>query len=206
VTPTVTPKPTAKPADSDFTTLAQLKSSATRQNTLTLSWTKADGAKGYDIFFASAGSKNMKLYRSVGAGTTKLTITGLKPHMTYKACVKAWKRVNGAGRYFGEPSPVVFAITGGSDNTHCDAEYVRLSRSKLTLKAGNEYEVGATLKGMSPGKDLLALTDSLRFYSTSPSVATVSGSGRIKAVNKGSCTIYVLANNGVRASMKVTVR
>ena len=172
-----------------------------------MSWTKAEGAKGYDIFFASAGSKNMKLYRSVGAGTTKLTITGLKPRMTHKACVKPWKRVNGARRYFGKPSPTVYAITGGYNNTYCDVDSVRLSRSKLSLKAGEEIwgsrVAGKTLRA---DRSLLALTDSLRFYSSNANVATVSKDGKVKAVRKGSCTIYALANNGVRASMNVTVK
>ena len=63
-----------------------------------------------------------------------------------------------------------------------------------------------TLKGMRADRSLLALTDSLRFYSSNANVATVSKDGKVKAVRKGSCTIYALANNGVRASMNVTVK
>ena len=33
----------------------------------------------------------------------------------------------------------------------------------------------------------------------------MSTSGKVKGVGVGSCTVYVIANNGVRASVKVTV-
>ena len=44
----------------------------------------------------------------------------------------------------------------------------------------------------------------VRWYSSNANVATVNG-GRVKAVAEGSCTIYAVANNGVRTSIKVKV-
>jgi uncharacterized protein YjdB len=46
----------------------------------------------------------------------------------------------------------------------------------------------------------------VRWYSTNANVATVDANGRVKAVGKGSCTIYAIANNGVRNKAKVTVK
>ena len=46
----------------------------------------------------------------------------------------------------------------------------------------------------------------VRFYSTNANVATVDANGKVKAIAKGSCTIYAIANNGVRASVKVKVK
>ena len=45
----------------------------------------------------------------------------------------------------------------------------------------------------------------LRYCSSNRNVATVSSGGKIKAVGAGSCKIYVIANNGVFATVKVTV-
>ena len=46
----------------------------------------------------------------------------------------------------------------------------------------------------------------IRSQSTNKAVAAVSKNGKIKAVGKGSCTIYIFANNGKLKSVKVTVK
>lgn len=53
---------------------------------------------------------------------------------------------------------------------------------------------------------LLNLENQLRYYSSDRNVATVSDSGKIRATGKGACWIFVLANNGVSASVKVKVK
>ena len=45
-----------------------------------------------------------------------------------------------------------------------------------------------------------------RYFSTNDKVASVSKTGKIKGKKKGTCTIYVVATNGVKKSIKVTVR
>jgi uncharacterized protein YjdB len=46
----------------------------------------------------------------------------------------------------------------------------------------------------------------VRFYSTDANVATVNTTGKVRAVSKGRCTIYAIANNGVRTEVKVSVK
>ena len=46
----------------------------------------------------------------------------------------------------------------------------------------------------------------LRYFSSDTNVATVSETGRIQAAGPGSCKVYVMANNGIRASIQVTVK
>ena len=46
----------------------------------------------------------------------------------------------------------------------------------------------------------------VRFYSTDANVATIDDDGTVKAVAKGNCMIYAIANNGVRSKVKVTVK
>ena len=55
-------------------------------------------------------------------------------------------------------------------------------------------------------KALNHLTKKERFITSNAKVATVSSAGVIKAVRKGTCTVYVMSENGVCAKIKVTVK
>ena len=79
-------------------------------------------------------------------------------------------------------------------SVHCE----RLSRNTFTLKC--------EVKAENSSKKLVSHTSSYRYYTTNSKVATVSKAGVIKAKVKGSCSIYVLANNGVYKKVKVKVK
>ena len=98
------------------------------------------------------------------------------------------------------------AITGGYTNHECNARSVKLNKTALTLKAGRSSKLKATLNGVKSGMKLLAHVAKVRFYSTDANVATVDADGKVKAVGKGTCTVYAIANNGVRSSAKVKVK
>jgi uncharacterized protein YjdB len=112
---------------------------------------------------------------------------------------------NGRKDYIGSASPVLHAITGGYTSRWCNARSVKLNKSSLTLKVGRSKTLKATVKGVKSGRELLKHVKLVRYYSSDADVATVSSSGKVKAVGKGKCTIYAIANNGVRASVKVKV-
>ena len=46
----------------------------------------------------------------------------------------------------------------------------------------------------------------LSYETSNPAVAKVLKNGKIKAVGKGSCNVYVYAQNGVYKKVKVTVK
>ena len=46
----------------------------------------------------------------------------------------------------------------------------------------------------------------LRYVSSNKKIATVSKSGKITAKSKGSCKVYVIAVNGARKAVRVTVK
>ena len=46
----------------------------------------------------------------------------------------------------------------------------------------------------------------LAYESDNPDVAKVNKKGKVTAVSKGSCMIYVYTQNGLYASVKVTVK
>jgi len=201
------PEPTAKPkAKADYTLLGQLTVSGSGSKALKLTWTKVKEADGYDVYFTRCG-KDFKLKASVAASASRcVRFTGLKKRESYKAYVRAWKKVNGKQVYIGKKSPELHAITGGYDKDHCNAKSVRLSRSKLTLKVGKGKAIRATVKGVKSKRKLLDHVRKVRWYSSNVNVATVDSNGKVKAVGKGACTIYAIANNGVRNSVKVKVK
>jgi len=55
------------------------------------------------------------------------------------------------------------------------------------------------------GKKLKEHTAVLRYESSNTEVATVNSKGKITAKGKGSCYVYVYAQNGVYKRIKVTV-
>lgn len=204
VTPTTAPEPIQQPVKSDITLLATLKASG--KTGLKLSWTKVSKADGYDIFFKKCSGGAYSLIQSVKSGASRsFKVTGLKKATGYKAYVKAWKSVEGVKTYIGKASPVVHAITGGYTKKIANPKAVTVKTSSVTLMIGKSKTIKANVTGVKSGRKVLAHVKLLRYYSSNRNVAEVTSAGKIKATGTGSCTIYVMANNGVRATVKVTV-
>ena len=203
-TPTPTETPAPEPAGPDYTLLARMKTVASDSTALDVKWTKVSKADGYDVFFARCG----KDYKEKDA----VTVTGLRTrfsklswHTNYKAYVRAFKWVHGKKVYIGKASPEVHAITGGYDDTYCNARSVTLSRRSLTLNVGRSKAVKARVKGVKKGRKLIRHGAAVRWYSSNVNVAVVDENGNITARDRGRCTVYALAMNGVRAKVNVTV-
>lgn len=203
----IEPEPTLEAVPrADYTLLARMTASGNGKTALKVAWTKVGDAEGYDVYFAPCG-KAFRLGASVSASDTcHVRFTGLKKRKPYKAYVQAWKKVNGKKVPIGSKSPELHAITGGYDKDYCNTKAVRLNRSALSLKVGQSKALRATLKGVKSGKAPLKHVRKVRWYSSDVNVATVDGNGRVKAVGQGACTVYALANNGVRSSVRVTVK
>lgn len=196
-----TPKPSAAP---DVTLLARLK--VTGHGELTLSWTEAKGADGYDAYLAHCeGSRVKRVYSGVSAMGQSCVLDSLKKRVCYRAYVRAWKLKGGKKKYIGKASPVVHAIVSGYDANRTNAEKMTLEASKLKLRVSGKGKIRARLKGSRKHRDILEHEGLLRYYSSDRNVATVSAGGVVKAVGAGKCRIYVIASNGLRKSVKVTV-
>lgn len=66
-----------------------------------------------------------------------------------------------------------------------------------------------TFRDVNAGVGKTVVISDLRLEGTrayNANVAAVDGRGRVKGVGKGTCTIYAIANNGVRSRVKVTVK
>ncbi|MBQ1407167.1 MAG: InlB B-repeat-containing protein, partial [Eubacterium sp.] len=162
-----------------------------------IKWTKVTGAEGYDVFFAKCNSKesktSLKLAKTIkGSKTLKWTKKGLKKKTGYKAVVKAWVMKDGKKTYIGE-GETLHAYTSGGTKRYTNPKSVTVKKTKVTLAAGKSAKIKATVNKLSKKKALVPKSHGpkLRYASSNNAVAKVSKSGKITAVGKGTCKIFV---------------
>ena len=194
-------------SDSDISVLATLKPGADGTS-LEVGWISLIDADGFDIFYTVCGPENP--YQIIGSVTAAdlldYSITGLKKGQCYKAYVQAWRGTKDNKTYVGKPSPKIHAIVGGSNKTRCNAKKVKTRKSALTMKVGGKKrKIMVSVVRSVRSKKVLKHVKKYRYFSTNRKVAIVSAKGKVKAVGAGTCTIFVLANNGVYKEVTVTV-
>ena len=81
----------------------------------------------------------------------------------------------------------------------------RIIKKAKTLKKGKSLKIRAKLVPQSK-KLKVKKHVALRYESSNASIATVSSKGAIKARGKGTCSVYVFAQNGVSKKLKVVVK
>ena len=155
------------------------------------------------MFFGPRGG-NYALQASVNGTNHK--IVKLKKGVAYKACVRAWRTVDGVKTYIGEASPDVFAIAGGRNNKYTNAKKITVKKKKLTLNVGGSKKIKAKVKKASNSRRFLPKVAKIRYFSSDRSVATVNAKGKVTAVGAGTCTVYAVAQNGLRVGVTITVK
>ena len=102
----------------------------------------------------------------------------------------------------------VHAYTSGGSKKYTNAKSVTVKKAKVSLKAGGKYKIKAKVNRLQSGKKLMPSVhgSKLRYVSSNKKIATVSKTGRITAKAKGSCRIYVIAVNGARKAIRLTVK
>ena len=70
----------------------------------------------------------------------------------------------------------------------------------------SSYKAKTVLVDKSKKQLTDAHAEEFRYDTSNNKVATVSSKGKIKAVGKGTCTIYVYARNGYAKKVNVTVK
>ena len=114
--------------------------------------------------------------------------------------VVAYKNIYGEKRVI-ETSVSVHVATKGGKNGNPTA--VTYGKSKVSVKTGKTFTLKAGLKTKTKVKTHIA---KFRYESTDPSIATVNKKGKIKGIRKGTCEIYIYAQNGLYKKVKVTVK
>ena len=180
------------------------------KTSITLEWSKLDGVDGY-LVYGNRCNTNTKTYKyqklaTITNGRT-WTHKNLKKGTFYKYIVKAYKIVDGK-KVVTDTSVSIHVITQGSK--YGIARSVSVTKignkknvSKITLKKGKTAQI--TVKEIKKDKKIRHHRN-LCYESSNTAVATVTPEGLIQAVGKGTCTIWVYAQNGVYAALTVTVK
>ena len=175
-----------------------------QKNSIVVSWKKYTGAAGYDVFWRYCdGSIKYKKAGTVKNGKLSMTHKNLKSNREYKYFVAAYKMVKGRKIYIAKSNGMHVAMKQARTT---NAVSIKVNRTTVILKAGKTFRLKCQLTGENRKKKLLSHLSSYRYYTTSSKIATVSQNGVIRANAKGSCSIYVLANNGVYKKVTVKVK
>ena len=180
------------------------------KTSITLEWSKLDGVDGY-LVYGNRCNTSTKTYKyqklvTITNGRT-WTHRNLKKGTFYKYIVKAYKIVDGK-KIVTDTSASIHVITQGSKYGIARSVSVtkignKKNALKITLKKGKTAQI--TAKEIKKDKKIKHHRN-LCYESSNTAVATVTPEGLIQAVGKGTCTIWVYAQNGVYAALTVTVK
>lgn len=210
----ITVKVPDEPTINKTTGFRRLRARSVKQTktSVTLQWNIIKDADGYFIYGnrCNTGTKSYK-YRKLatitGGDISTWTQKDLKKGTYYKYVVKAYRLVNGK-KVVTDTSISVHAVTGGGKYGNAKAVFVtqignKKNVSKITLKMGKTAQIKA--KEIKKDKKI-ARHRKLCYESSNTKVATVTPDGLIRATGKGTCTIWVYAQNGVYKALKITVK
>ena len=198
---------------SDFSRL-KARANKSSKNSITLKWVKQSGADGYLIYSnqCNQGGKKYryKLTKTIkGKNKTTWTQKKRKKGKYYKYMVVAYKLFNGH-KVTIAAAPTIHSVTKGGKRGMAKAVSIKKlgnkkKRAKITLKARKTAKIKA-VEIRADKKKKIMKHRKLAYESSNVKVAKVTGSGKIKAVKKGKCKIWVYAQNGVYKEIKVTVK
>ena len=210
----ITVKVPDEPTINKTTSFRRLRARSVKQTktSVTLQWNIIKDADGYFIYGnrCNTGTKSYK-YRKLatitGGDISTWTQKDLKKGTYYKYVVKAYRLVNGK-KVVTDTSISVHAVTGGGKYGNAKAVSVtqignKKNVSKITLKMGKTAQIKA--KEVKKDKKI-ERHRKLCYESSNTKVATVTPDGLIRATGKGTCTIWVYAQNGVYKALKITVK
>lgn len=180
------------------------------KTSITLEWSKLDGVDGYFVYGNRCNTKTKTYrYQKLATITNGRTWTHkkLKKGTFYKYIVKAYKIVDGK-KVVTDTSASIHVITqGGKYGIAKSVSVTKIGNkknvSKITLKKGKTAQI--TAKEIKKDKKIRHHRN-LCYESSNTAVATITPEGLIQAVGKGTCTIWVYAQNGVYAALTVTVK
>lgn len=169
-----------------------------------LTWAKVKGATGYDVYWSYCNGKNNFNKLANVPKSQKYADKNLNNKREYKYFTVAYKMSGGKKVYLGRTNTVHVAMPQASKT---NVLKVTVNKTKVNLAKGKTFKITKKVKLENPKKKALNhLTKKERFITSKAKVATVSSAGVIKAVRKGTCTVYVMSENGVCAKIKVTVK
>ena len=222
------PEPEQKPSGTPSSSEDAVSEEELEQNTLSLDlklkvsqtgsqinigWGEVKGADGYDVYVQYCGKKyNAKSLNQVLSGTkTKIVVkkvNGKKLDLkkNYKIYVAAYKLKDGKKVILGKT--ITAHIVGRRNLKQTNVKQVKVKKTSYSLSVGKTAKIKAGTVLVDKRKKPLsnAHAKELRYASGNRNVVTVTKKGQMKAVAKGTCTVYVYARNGYTKKIKVTVK
>ena len=181
---------------------------------LMVSWGKVEGAERYDIQAAYCGKDEPKYNKTINGNNLTVTeitsLDGKKVDHTknIKIRVVAYRKVD--GKFTKMSWSLIAHVTGsrGSTSAYTNARRVTVQKSSYVLSTGKTAVVKAETVPEIQGKKLLGNDHAARYRYSSDNkkVATIDENGKITAVGKGTCHIYIYAQNGTSTKVTVTVK
>ena len=225
--PAPEPKPTPKPDEStlkpeeihnlDIGILLAKGKGGDRQ--IYLDWLPVKGADGYDLYWSYCDGKHnfkkfatvnknkkkytFKKYTVIKNGKKKTYFTKLNNDKKYKFFVTAYKIKDGKKIHLAKSNYLHVAMKQ-SDMTN--AKKVLVNKSKVSLSPKKTFKIKARIKYERWWRKPVDHVKMFRYFSTNKKVVKVTRTGTIKAKGKGTCYVYVIANNGAYKKIKITVK
>lgn len=170
---------------------------------ITISWRSYEDADGYDCYWSYCdGKRSYKKLATVKAAKDRVTSRRLDNNRRYKYFVAAYKLIDGKKVYIAKSNSLHVAL---KDAKATNAKKVTVNQTNVRLKARDTFVVRSRTRLENTNKKELLHVAAYRYYTSDQSVASVSKTGKIKALKSGTCVIYVVANNGVYGTVEVTV-
>ena len=173
-----------------------VKVKKSKKKAISLTWKNIQVAKTYVIYGAKCGTS----YKKIATVHSKtFTNKKLKKGTYYKYMVVA---LNEKGEVVAI-SKLIHVATKGGKVGNC--KKLKVNKSKVNLKQGKKFKL--KVKQIAESKKVkLKKHRKIAFESDNQDVAVVSKKGIITAKKKGTCSVYVYAQNGVYKQVKVTVK
>lgn len=174
------------------------------KNGIKLTWNKWSGCSGYEVYWSYCdGKQNFQKLKTVKKNEKRVCVhKKLKRTRAYKYYIATYRIKDGRKNYLSKSSVIHVAM---KQEKHTNVKKITLNKTKLVLKPKNTFQIKVTAIKENKKKKLLNHERIFRYYSGNKAVATVTKNGKIKAKNQGTCTIFVIANNGVAKTIKLTV-
>ncbi|MBQ9531864.1 MAG: InlB B-repeat-containing protein [Eubacterium sp.] len=208
---TVTDRITAKERTAGKNKInSAIKATVNKNGSVTAKWGAVANAERYEVYANYCSKDNeFKKIKTVKGDITSFNITKLNgkkldQKKAVKVYVVAYRKVN--GKYEKITQSVQIHVVGKKNTKYSNAKSITVKKDAYTLGVNKTATIKPTLVLQKKGKKTVEHVAKFRYQSTNTAVATVDKNGKIKAVGKGTCTIYIFANNGKLKSVKVTVK
>lgn len=182
--------------------LLKARTTNLKKNSVTIKWDKVKDADGYILYGNKCGKKNSykRIKTFTKNSTVKYTQKKLKKGTYYKYLVVAYKKINGVKVTIAAAKTVHATTKGGKYGV---AKSVKVNKTSKTLAVSKTFKIKASEVKLDKK---ISQHRKIKYESDNKKIATVSSKGVVKAKKKGTCYIYVYAQNGVYKKIKITVK